>query len=86
MSGGRFNYKDHSLDEFASEIEYDIVTNDNEDGGLQASVKTLHFMRKMVDDLHRICDILHAYDWYVSGDTCEETFLEKAEEIYGDKQ
>lgn len=95
MSGGRFDYRDSSLDDIASELEADIEENDNvetgewnEPGyvreGNHSSVRTIKYMRMMVDDLHRLSDLLHAYDWYVSGDTGEDDFLEKADEIYGE--
>lgn len=95
MSGGRFEYRDSSFDYIASELEADIEGNDNvetgewnEPGyireGNHSSVRTIKYMRMMVDDLHRLSDLLHAYDLYVSDDTCEDDFLEKAEEIYGD--
>lgn len=93
MSGGRFDYNDHYLDEIASELDEDIETNDdvqtgewNEDNhkreGLHASEHTLYFMRRMAKDLRKLSDLLHAYDWYVCGDTCEETFIGEAERLY----
>lgn len=39
--------------------------------------------------MKKVMDVLHAYYWYVSGDTCEETFLEEANKYYktkGDNQ
>lgn len=95
MSGGRFEYRDSSLDYIASELEADIEENDNvetgewnEPGyvrdGNHSSVRTIKYMRMTVDDLHRLSALLHAYDWYVSGDTGEDDFIERAEEIYGE--
>lgn len=95
MSGGRFDYNDGYLDDIASELECDIETNDNvEHGnwnspdyvreGNHSSERTVHFMRRMVNDLHRLGELLHAYDWYVCGDTNEEDFIECAEKIYGE--
>ena len=30
-------------------------------------------------------EVLYAYDWYVSGDTCDETFLKEANKYYKKK-
>ena len=32
--------------------------------------------------MKKVMEVLHAYDWYVSGDTCEETFLKEASKYY----
>lgn len=95
MSGGRFNYNDHFLDDIASELDDDIETNDDVEigewsdanykhEGLHASKRTLCFMRRIASDLRKLSDLLHAYDWYVSGDTCEQTFISEAERLYKD--
>lgn len=63
MSGGHFNYQDSRL---KSEIFgwSDHPTNVFED--LEMSM--------LVWD---VLELIHDYDWYASGDTCEETYLEK---------
>ena len=96
MSGGHFEYKDFYLDEIIDQIKDDIKYNDitweqaNENTntneyshayGYQHSKETIKYLKKIVKLTKKVYDLLHAYDWYVSGDTCEETFLEKCKEL-----
>ena len=96
MSGGPFEYKDFYLDEIIDQIKDDIKYNDitweqaNENTntneyshayGYQHSKETIKYLKKIVKLTKKVYDLLHAYDWYVSGDTCEETFLEKCKEL-----
>lgn len=63
MSGGRFNYQDSSLkDEIFGYA--DKVTNVFED-------------REISELVWDVLDLIHDYDWYASGDTCEETWLKQ---------
>ena len=61
MSGGHFDYKDMSL---KSEMFgwSDVPRNVLEDRELS----------ELTPDL---LDVIHAYDWYISGDSCKETYL-----------
>jgi hypothetical protein len=102
MSGGYFEYRDRELDDFADDLQDDIDYNDLDytvsssyDGddfieekhfGHHHSEETLAVMRGMVKDLRRLSKLLHEYDWYVSSDTCEETFLECARDIMDGKR
>ena len=66
MSGGRFNYMDSNLrDEiFGWTDKWHNVFEDRE-------------ISELVWD---ILNLIHDYDWYVSGDTCKDTYLKaKAE-------
>lgn len=67
MSGGRFNYIDSRLKDeiFGWTDEPHDVFEDME-------------ISNLVWD---VCDLIHAYDWYASGDTCEETYLQKKQEF-----
>ena len=62
MSGGRFNYMDSCL---KNEIfrYYDKPDNVFED-------------REISELVWDVLDLIHDYDWYASGDTCKETYLE----------
>ena len=62
MSGGRFNYNDSRLkDEIFGWRDKPInVFEDME-------------ISELVWD---VLDLIHDYDWYASGDTCKETYLE----------
>lgn len=63
MSGGHFNYIDGNL---KSEIFgwTNKPTNAFED-------------REISELVWDVLDLIHDYDWYASGDTCEETWLKK---------
>ena len=68
MSGGRFNYQDMTLrDEIFGYASRDEIHNVFED-------------REITELIYDVFDLIHAYDWYASGDTSKVTYLEaKAE-------
>ncbi len=61
MSGGHFNYKDSDLKNEIFDWE-DKASNQFEDPEIS----------ELVFD---VLDLIHEYDWYVSGDTGRETYL-----------
>ena len=66
MSGGHFDYIDSRLKTEIFGYE-DKPTNVFED-------------REVSEIVWDVLDLIHAFDWYKSGDTCEETYLKaKAE-------
>lgn len=67
MSGGRFDYKDMGL---KSEIFgwTDTPSNVFED-------------REISELVWDVLDLIHDYDWYASGDTGKETYLEAKREF-----
>lgn len=94
MSGGHFDYQDNRIDDMMDIIKHDIKYNDVEwnynsetgesvdDYGFQHSKETIAILKKLLKDMKKVMNVLHAYDWYVSGDTCEETFLKEASKYY----
>ena len=63
MSGGRFGYVDGQLK--AEIFNYaDKPTNVFED-------------REISELVWDVLNLIHAFDWYISGDTCRETYLKK---------
>ncbi len=62
MSGGKFDYKDLALREeiFGYSEKFSNVFEDRE-------------ISKLVWD---VLDLIHEFDWYTSGDTSEERYLE----------
>lgn len=62
MSGGYWNYQDLSL---RSEI---FGYGDNPCNALED--------REVSELVWEVFELLHAYDWYRSGDTCKATYLE----------
>lgn len=67
MSGGHFDYKDMSL---KSEMFgwSDVPRNVLED-------------RELSELTFDLLDVIHAYDWYISGDTCKETYLKEKDKF-----
>ena len=63
MSGGRFDYIDSRLKDeiFGWSEKFSNVFEDRE-------------ISELVWD---VLDLIHDYDWYASGDTCEETYLKR---------
>lgn len=67
MSGGHFEYKDSSL-KAAMFGWSDRPHNVLED-------------RELSELTWDLLDVIHAFDWYKSGDTCEETYLKEKEKF-----
>lgn len=94
MSGGHFEYQDNCIDDIMDVIKHDIKYNDVEwsynsdtgesveDYGFQHSKETLDILGKLLKDMNKVMNVLHAYDLYVSGYICEETFLKEANKYY----
>lgn len=61
MSGGRFGYLDSSL---KSEIF-----------GWSNSLKNVFEDKEISELVFDVLDLIHEYDWYISGDNCRETYL-----------
>lgn len=68
MSGGHFDYKDNYLNDFAETLCLDITR--------EKDPKVRSILLSMILDLERMGNLLHAYDWWISGDTDKESFLE----------
>lgn len=91
MSGGHFDYQENYLGYIAEQLERDIEFNDVEyDGsnpintpyGFQHRPETIEYLKIMVDELNRLQELLHEYDYAVSGDSSIERFHEKARAVY----
>lgn len=66
MSGGRFNYTDMTLKD--------------EIFGWTDKPKNVLEDKEISELVWDVLELIHKYDWYASGDTCKETYLEaKAE-------
>ena len=63
MSGGHFDYADERLKDvmFGWDNDFSNVLEDRE-------------ISELVFD---VLNLIHDYDWYVSGDTCKDTYLKK---------
>jgi hypothetical protein len=91
MSGGHFDYQDSYLGYIAERLEQDIEFNDVEYDsskpidtpyGFQHPSETLEYLKIMIDELNKLQELLHAYDYAVSGDSSNKQFLENARAIY----
>lgn len=91
MSGGHFDYQENYLGYIAEQLEQDIEFNDVEYDsskpidtpyGFQHQPETIEYLKIMVDDLNRLQELLHEYDYAVSGDISIGQFLEKARTVY----
>ena len=65
MSGGHWNYVNDSLRNEIFGYSYDK----------RAALRANPFEDRLISEIvWDVFDLLHAYDWYASGDTCEETY------------
>ena len=95
MSDGHFDHKQSYLEYIAEQLEEDIQYNDveydyskkNDDHcGFQLLPETIAYMKIMVEELYKLKDLLKEYDYAVSGDTSEQSFLEAARLAYSTRQ
>lgn len=88
MSGGHFNHDEYILEDLSGSVAKCL--------GQMEHIKTyvavdelrndiVAYTKRLCDDLQRSYNAVTALDYYVSGDTGEETFIEEMKTIYGDK-
>lgn len=91
MSGGHFDYRESYLEYIAEQLEHDIKFNgieydsskpSNAPYGFQHSAETVGYLKLMVEELYKLREMLHEYDYAVSGDSSIERFIEKARAVY----
>lgn len=77
MSGGHFNYANDNLCE---ELFGWNMRADYGDNGFSQSTKARRINpledAELSELVYDVFCLLHSYDWYVSGDTCPETYRE----------
>ena len=71
MSGGHYDYKCFEIRDFADLIETSIY---NEEGTKKNSVAYRKEFKKFMEEIGDLC---YTLEWVDSGDTGEDTFLEK---------
>ena len=90
MSGGSFNYRDNILfelkDSVAREIGLFEYGGSDEEFYKPKDPRTLIYMKKICKDLGKLGAVIHALDWYISGDTGEEDFITEYETINNIKE
>lgn len=78
MSGGYFDYKQHVIDDIASEIEELIEENDGV--GYHYSPATIIEFKSALAFLRYAAVYAQRIDWLVSGDDAEETFHKRLQD------
>jgi hypothetical protein len=95
MSGGRFDYIQYRLDDVAGDIE-EIIKNsgkpysaeylkehkwaDESDRHTEYSDEVLEEFRKGAELIRKAAIYMHEIDWLISGDTGDDSFLERLKE------
>ena len=92
MSGGRFNYNQHFINDIADDIEEETGRNKigwpwvsisdwrNEYNKQRYKPETIKEFKKAVKILRKAYIYAHRIDWFLSGDDNEETFHERLKE------
>ncbi len=84
MSGGSFDYKCFAISQFAEELKNKIDENNREDEYGYAhnfSPRTIVALEKSQQLIERVGKIAKEVEWLYSGDTGEDTFLERMKRI-----
>lgn len=79
MSGGKFDYKQYSIDYIVDEIDQIIRTNEEKEW-YQYSNNTINEFKKGIELLKKAAVYAQRIDWLVSGDDGEERFHERLKE------
>lgn len=79
MSGGKFDYKQYSIDYIVDEIDQIIRTN-KEKEWYQYSDETINEFKKGIELLKKAAVYAQRIDWLVSGDDGEERFHQRLKE------
>lgn len=87
MSGGAFDYHDNILYDLQDDVarELGLIEYGRKDNSYDISDKTVSYMKDICKQLGNLGDILHSLDWFLSGDTGEDKFIEDYESIIGRK-
>lgn len=84
MSGGALDYRDSALtdlqDMIAREIGY--MEYGSNYTAYKYNEKTLVYMKSIVEELERLAKAIHSLEWFLSGDTSEEEFINDYESLY----
>ena len=78
MSGGYFDYNQYSMISIVENLNRRIKENPNSDWQLAAS--TLVEFAKVADELEILYEKVRVIDYLLSGDSGEDTFLERLAE------
>jgi hypothetical protein len=85
MSGGAFDYRDSELADLQGMVAREIGLYEYgcaDDSYKPKDPRTLSYMKLICEELGKLAKVMHSLDWFVSGDTSEETFISDYENIY----
>lgn len=85
MSGGHFNHNEYILDELSQAVAMCLGQMEHIVGYItldELRNDVVAYTKRLCDDLQRSYKAVKALDYYVSGDTGEETFIEEMKTIY----
>lgn len=80
MSGGHFDYNQYRLDDIADQIERDLNRRGKVTDWGTTFVIPKDIANKMVETivmLRKCGKMVHAIDWFMSGDTGDDSFREE---------
>lgn len=84
MSGGHFDYRQHSLNDIADEIEQLIRDNDSNETNEYGDVIGRHYppqvikrFKQAAHNLYRSAEMVQRVDWLVSDDDGIDSFMDR---------
>ena len=90
MSGGHFTdygYDYYKVAQFADELEQEIRHNGKvgEEGDWYPdhSDEVIEYLKEQVPKLRKMSEIMRHIDYLYSGDTCDDSFMERVKEVEG---
>lgn len=83
MSGGYFEYRNDNLFWIAEKI-LEWKNNIDEIDEYEHKDELKYYGMKVFSDTRKLYNTLNALDYFLSNDTCEETFIDRCKEVYGD--
>lgn len=87
MSGGHFDYAYRHVNNFADSLEIDILNNSVKDEADEWAYcpdyneEVLGELTKILNQARYLSEMMKEAEWLYSGDTGEESFMERIKEI-----
>lgn len=84
MSGGHFNHNEYILSELSNAVAMCLGQMEHIEDYTIDELRNdiVAYTKRLCNDLQRSYKAMKALDYYVSGDTGEETFIEEMKTIY----
>lgn len=84
MSGGAFDYRNNDLFDLRDAIAREIGLYEygcSDESYRPQDARTIAYMKLICEDLGKLGQVIRSLDWYLSGDTDEESFITDYEKI-----